>query len=212
MHSDPETLAAVTAWSALATAAATVGLLIVGVLAWRSTRGAVRAAEAANLQKERDSVAQTRPYVFVEVIPGLSGTQCFDLRVRNTGQSPARSLTLELASWPESPDDVAQSIQTMFATPRTLPPGSSIRMMWRLEGNFSDGTDEAGMPKDSTTITARYEADGRKYTDEFDVHIEGAGLWPLPEAGPNGDSLRGDMRTFYRLGQVIARRLGELGR
>lgn len=213
-HADPmsSSMETLVAWSALATAVASAGLLVVGAAAWGTTRGAVRAARDANNQAKRDSVARTRPYVFVEVLPSLAGTTCYDLRVRNTGQSAAHALTLDSSDWPDPLDDVAESIKTMFTTPRTLPPNSSIRLMWRLEGNFTDGTKAAGMNKAPSVVTAQYEGGGEAYSDRYDIQIEGSGLWPVPEAGPNAEALKGEMKTFYRLGQVIARRLGELGR
>ena len=133
-----------TAWSSLATAVGTVALAILAVCAWHVARGALEAsrrasaaAEAANEQARRDSIEQTRPYVFAEVIPGLAGTGSYDVRLSNKGRSSARNLTLEFDQWPDEPDDVAETVQTLFSTPRTLPPGSSVRAIWRLEGNLS---------------------------------------------------------------------------
>ncbi len=211
-----------TAWSGLAMAVATVVLAMVAVVAWKTakatldaSRRASAAAEAANEQARLDSIARTRPYVYVEVIPGLAGVDTYDVRVFNSGRSAAQRLTLDYDSWPDELDDIAQALKTMFTTPRTLPPGCSLRAMWRLgsgQGTFTDGTTEAGL---GTTgkITVHYSGDdpSEPYSDQYDVQIEGSGIWPVPEQGPEPGSA-GDRLDFYKLGQALVRRVGELQR
>jgi hypothetical protein len=216
------------AWSTLATALLTLLLALMAIAAWRTAKhtleasrraseaavASAQAARAANEQARLDSMEQTRPYVYAEVIPGLAGQTTFDLRITNSGRSAARALTLAYDSWPAELDDVAEGVQKLFNTARTLPPGCSIRSMWRLEGNFDDGTTEAGLGK-SGTISLRYTSDDPSsptYLDSFDVMINNAGLWPVPESGPNPDGLRGDALKFYRLAQTLVRRVGEIGR
>ncbi|MDE0775855.1 MAG: hypothetical protein OSB43_06265 [Nocardioides sp.] len=217
-----------TAWGTVATAAFTLALVVMAFFAWRtahSTLNAARdasrasamaadAARVANEQAARDSIASTRPYVFAEVIPGLAGITAWDLRVTNAGQSVARRLTLDYSDWPLEIDDVGESIKRLFETPRTLPPSSSIRVIWRIEGNFDDGTSVAGLGR-SGTINVTYSSDDPtqpNYQDTFDVMVDNSGLWPVPEQGANADGLQGDAKRFYRLGQVLVRRVGELSR
>lgn len=180
----------------------------------RASEAAVASAEAAkaaNEQARLDSIEQTRPYVYAEVVPGLAGQPTYDLRITNSGRSAARALTLTYDAWPARLDDVDEAVQHMFSNARTLPPGCSIRSIWRLEGNFEDGSTEAGLGK-SGTISLHYTSDdpsSPKYLDSFDVMITNAGLWPVPESGPNPDGLRGDALKFYRLAQTLVRRVGE---
>lgn len=172
------------------------------------------AAREANEQARRDSIEQTRPYVYAEMIPSLTGDGGYDLRVANVGKSAARNLTLSFDAWPDEPDDVALSLRTMFETPRAMPPGTSIRAIWRLEGGFTDGTTEAGMPA-SGQVTVTYTSDDSskpQYTDHFDVHLHASGLWPVGEAGPNAAGLSGESLRFYKLGQALVRRVSELAR
>jgi hypothetical protein len=216
------------AWSTFATAVLTLAL--VGVALWagitaihtlrtsqRASEAAIVAAEAArsaNEQARVDSIEQTRPYVYAEIAPSLAGANHFDLKIRNSGKSAARNLTLDYSDWPAPLDDVACSIRTLFDTPRTLPPDCSIRVLWRLQGNFSDGTTEAGMPK-SGIINLKYTSDDSskpQYSEHYDVQISTSGLWPVPEAGPRPDGMSGDAKKFYVLGQALLRRVGELGR
>ncbi|HEY0240704.1 MAG TPA: hypothetical protein VGC37_18905 [Friedmanniella sp.] len=218
---EPTWAEALAAWSSLATAVLTAALVVAAIFAWKAaadtlaaSRRASAAAEAANEQARLDSIEQTRPYVFVEIVPGLAGPQKYDIRIVNSGKSSARNLTLTYDAWPETPDDVARAIQRLFATPRTLPPGTSLRAMWRLEGAFDDGTTEAGAGKAGTITVSYTSADPSHpaYTDDFDLQIDNSGLWPVPEVGPNSDGLTGEARKFYALGQALIRRIGELGR
>lgn len=202
------------AWSTFATAALTLVLVVAALITAFYARRALDASREANLQAKRDSIEQTRPYIYAEIIPSLGGESLWDIRIANAGRSSARQLTLDYSDWPSEVDDVGASIRTLFRTARTLPPQCSIRAYWRLEGNFTDGTTEAGLGK-SGVITARYTSDDPsrpQYVDAFDVMIDNSGLWPTGESGPNPDGLKDEARKFYLLGQTLVRRVAELGR
>lgn len=220
------------AWSALLSATLTLGLLIFAVFAWRTAhrtleesrkasiaaQASANAAEAANEQLRRDSIEQTRPYVFAEVLPGLAGATTWDIRITNAGKSSARELSLTPSKWPARDDSVTRSLRELLETPRTLPPGCSIRALWRVDppepGTYTDGPAEMGMDEHGR-VEVEYRSDDPEqpsYTDVFDINSLGVGLWPVPESGPMPDGLSGDLRKFYRLGQALVRRVGELGR
>ncbi len=204
-----------TAWSTFATGVLTGGLLVAAVIAGSAALGTLKASRLANEQAKYDSIEQTRPYVFVEALPSLAGTSSYDVRIANSGKSAARDLTFDLTAWPEPLDDVASSVRDLFTTPRTLPPGCSIRAMWRLEGKFSDGTTVAGMNR-TATVTASYTSDDPSrpaYKDSFDLMIDRSGLWPVPESGPEPNGhLKEETLQFYKLGQALVRRVGEFTR
>ena len=101
-----------------------------------ASKAASDAAAEANEQMKLDSIAQTRPYVYAEIVPSLGGTDAYDLRVTNVGRTAARNLYIQFNNWPKKIDDVAEHVKILFETERTLPPGCSIRTYWRLEGNF----------------------------------------------------------------------------
>ena len=212
-----QTMAVSAAFSAIAS----LGLLVVAIWAWRTshetlkaTEAAARAAQLANEQAQRDSIEQTRPYVYAEIVPSLAGAGNYDLRIQNPGRSAARNLTFTFDPPLEQLDDVAQSVQTLLETPRTLPPGSSIRSYWRLEGNFTDGTKEAGLPQRGS-LTAHYTSDDSsspQYQDTYDFDLSKAGLWPLPAQGPVPEHLPRTSRLFYKLGRAIAFHIAELRR
>lgn len=223
---------ALAAVSTALTALLTFGIFVLAVVAWRTAsqtleesrkaslaaQKSAAAAEAANDQLRRDSAERTRPYVFVEVLPGLAGVPAWDLRIKNVGNSAARELVLSPRSWPARDDIVIQSLRELCDTPRTLPPGCSIRAVWRVgevgPGQSTDGPSELGMEEQEiVSVSYRGSAnDEQAFADEFDLMTHGSGLWPVPEDGPDAVGLRGDLRKFYLLGQALCRRVGELGR
>lgn len=217
------------AWSNLAMAVSAMAVAGFAYFAWRTAKAALfasreaseaakasaEAASAANNQARLDSREQTRPYVWVEVVPGLAGVNTYDVRIANTGKSAARQLTLRYDEWPESVDKVIGPLRVLFDTPRTLPPGASIRSMWRLEGEFTDGTTEVGMGK-SGTIEVSYLSDDPSqvapYSDQYEVMIDKAGLWPVGDQGYDAGHLEGNARRSYLLGQALVSRVAELKR
>ena len=52
------------AYAALATAILSLGLLVGAVLAWRVAMATLDQSKAAHRQMEKDSIEQTRPYVY----------------------------------------------------------------------------------------------------------------------------------------------------
>lgn len=218
-----ETTATTADWVAAISAATTAVLTLVLVIAalW-SLKAALKtlgASREANEQTERDSIERTRPYVFVEIVPGLAGIATYDLVIRNTGLSAARRVTLQFNPWPEAIDDIAEKVRTLMATPRDVPPGSSLRSVWHLgtaEGEtFTDGTTEAGMPL-AGSITVHYDSDEPKrdpYTETYPFDVNTAGLWPTPAAGPDAKGFENKRdRLFYKALQALTNQVGELRR
>ena len=209
------------AWSTFGTAIITVMLLVAAVWAgctavktMEASQQASIAAMEANVQAKRDSIEQTRPYVFAELIPGLAGESTYDIRISNVGKSSARNLSLTFSNWPEKSDELIEEIRILFETSRTLPPSCSIRSMWRLEGNFSDGRKVVGAPTQGT-IGVTYTSDdpsGPEYADEFQFDLKGMGMWPVSSGGPDPNGLEGQYKKFYKLGQTIARNIRDLSR
>lgn len=215
----------VMAWAAVATAVFTLGLLITAICAIKPAKETWKAAAEANRQAERDSREQSRPYVTAQIVPGLAGITSWDLRIMNTGRTAARNLTMdydqwprgqdEEAEWPDAWDRVSRSLHTMFATPRTLAPGTSSRVLWLIDRKEHETTPPMGLSKDGT-VSVRYNSDDPKaprYEDSFDVMIENSGLWPVPESGPNfSKTVSEEAKQANKLMKVLIRRVGELGR
>lgn len=232
MEPSPNWAEQLVAWSAVASALLTLGLLLFAWFAWGTARATLeesrraslaaqrsaKAAQAANEQLRRDSFEQTRPYVYAEVLPGLAGLATWDIRVTNSGRSAARNLLMTPSSWPARDDRVTQALKELCSTPRTLPPNCSIRAIWRIgpprDGESTNGPSVMGMDENGDLkVTYHGDDDDRSaFADTFDMNTHGAGLWPVPESGPNPDSLTGETRLFYKLIQTLTRRVGEIGR
>lgn len=190
----------------------------------RATQRASAAAEEANRQAALDSHRAHRPYVGVEVVPGLASADVFDLRITNYGRSAARDLTIEYVPETNRTDVVTKSVVEMFTTPRTLLPGASLRIIWHIRHDpdsdktfvDSDGdevTGPLGMPVDAT-LTLEYTSDNKaeKFTDTFEVMCLRSGLWPIPASGSTPQNGPIKLRHLHSLGEAIARHLGEANR
>jgi len=215
------------AWAAVATAILTLPIAFTAVWAGVNAKKTLDASREANEQARVDSIAQTRPYVYAEVVPGLSGTTTYDLKITNTGRSAARNLTLSFEPQDDqsnTADDIVQALERFFKAPRVLPPGSSIRTWWRIINVDNDGKPDerrstSGMPE-AGVLTVRYTSEDpyAEHEDQFEVMLdERAPLWPVPEDGLNTPE-RNDadvytwLKHFYELGKTMVRRIGEINR
>jgi hypothetical protein len=187
--------------------------LVVARRSWLAAAAAATASKAANDQARADSIARSRPYVFVEAVPSIGSVHSWDLLISNAGKTAARDLTMQFDSWPDSPDNVAIAAKEMFGSARTLPPSRSIRMYWWLvaSGHFEDGAEEGGVATPGV-VTVYYSSDDPsepQYCDSFPIDPYNAGLTPQGWMGPNS-SKTPTWSQFYRLGQGILRRLSEI--
>lgn len=200
-------------WGTWVMAFGTVGLVVVGaVAAWAAARTWTQARE--------DSAAQTRPYIWADLLPGVHGVQCFDLVIRNTGRTAAASLSITLPELPEvtSEDDATyrKTIQDGLAALTSLPPGAFRRMLW-INGQDS----AAGMPNQvDLRITYRgpEQLRGPKkgwapwskpgvVSDYDEVHalrVEPLYAGPMPTSGPNPhkDMTVTDRQMYGALGLI----------
>lgn len=195
------------------TALATIGLVILGLWAGRT-------AVATLKQTKIDSIAQSRPYVYASVVPGLAGEGMYDLVLKNTGQSIARNISITCPDMPEAPDDIAEAIADLFGRKFDLPPQASIRVYWRMEltegAIWSDGSkDPAGMPSDATLIV-EYTGDieGRKvYRDSQRIDSGIYKMAPVASAGPDvKSSFSPEHKDLHKMLALIAQSVRELGR
>ena len=205
-------------YSSLASAIAS--WFLVGLAFWagktatqtlRASKEASEAAREANVQAKNDSIAQTRPYVYVELVPGMMAERSLDLRIVNVGRSSARQLKLEFVNRSESVNqseisEIEVSVRDLFQTARTLPPSCSIRTLWcDLDEKESAGASPQrkpkGMPLEGTIHLQYYSDDGTEYSDEFELLFGKSGLSPVPEKG----SELGTCHDFYVVAQAISR-------
>lgn len=210
-------------WSAagsLATALLTLGLLIGAYAAWRTAKASLNQARDAQLQIKLDSIEQTRPYVFAQIVPGLGGPGAWDLLIRNSGRSAAVDLTIQTEDWPEADDKIVTELRKMFLTKQTIPPEVSLRSFWRIDAVSGSARSDGGpavdgMPK-TAALTLRYASQDRSsphYSDTYLISIETIGLTPAASTGPNPSAhlTPGEASLHKMLGRIV-QSIGELRR
>lgn len=148
-----------------------------------------QAQKSAAQQTKRDSQAATRPYLYARIVPGLTGIGGWDLEIRNVGRSAARGLVID-ALWPNPGDDLTTELRHFLTRPQDLPPGCSVRLLWRLTGNFDDGSTFAGMPEE-TQVSLCYRSDDAALgdlTDSYALDATGGRVFPAPQQGATSSS------------------------
>lgn len=194
---------AIIAFSGLATALATVGLVVGAYFAWK-------AAKATLDQMKQDSAAQTRPYVHARLERSMGADQGTDLIVTNVGRSTARGLTMEINQWPSREDDVTKALRKMMAWQRDLPPGTQLRTYWDLDATKTKKDGNLGI-QIPVVMRMTYCGDDEtmpQFEDEYALDTSVNGRTPL---GWEGAKTRGQGSVANRLNEVV-RALSELRR
>lgn len=208
------------AYATLATAIISLGLLVGALLAWRVARATLDQSKRTHEQMEKDSIEQTRPYVYAHLVPGLAGMTTWDLVITNTGKSTARNLTIMCDTWPDIDDELSKSLRKMFETPQSLPPGVSLRTMWKLsldEGQrWSDGTDDPAGIAAGAGLHLSYTSDDPSkpsYTDHYRLDDSVIGMTPVPSTGPRVNATFTPAETqLHNILREAAIHIGELRR
>lgn len=208
-------------WSAFVTAIITFGLFVGALLAWQVAADTLDHAKRAQDQLRRDSIEQTRPYVYAQLVPGIAGLATWDLIITNTGKSIARNLTIECDAWPEKDDVVTGPLRKLFSSPQSLPPGTNIRTFWQLgipaghkdENGSTDPTGVVGR----ADITLHYSSDdpaNPSYTDSFSVDPElFARAVPGPFTGPDPrTTLDEGEKDLHSMLAAVAHNIAEMRR
>lgn len=205
-----------TALSAVASASLTLLLLIMAFSAWRASVQSVHASREANEQARRDSIEQTRPNVYVEVIPSLAGGTATDIRITNAGNSSARELRLEFVGRTLPVDDlISAAILDLFNTGRTLPPHCRMRAIWNITPLMDLPDSEGlGMPHDGA-IRVSYTSDDPsrpQYVDTFEIATSRTGITPEFEDTSASQNFSPELTYFSHLASALVRRVEDLGR
>jgi hypothetical protein len=123
-----EALAAISAWSTLATAVVATAAFVV---AWIFGSGQVREArEARNLTKRLD-IERSRPYVVAFMEASEASEQIVNLVIKNFGLTAARDVQVKINPWPER-SNMSEDYRKV-GVPSPLPilaPGQSWQTIW----------------------------------------------------------------------------------
>lgn len=166
-----------TACAAIATAVASSLLALFAFTAFRASVKQLKLLSA-------DSARQTRPYVNVDIAPGLHGIGFWDITIENVGRSIARDVRIDAGPLKQrdADDHISQRLADFLARPLTLPPAARRRVMWRMEAHDAKGVAGAD---DNVTVDVTYADDlGERYSDTFNVAVEAYGpVAPSPATG-----------------------------
>lgn len=106
--------------------------------AWATFAGVVVALLAATFALvqlrmiRKDSHDRTRPYVQLDVVPGLQGPGSWDLMIENRGASTALDVVVDGGAYlpQDAQDHIVPDLQKYLLAPKTLVPGARRRVMW----------------------------------------------------------------------------------
>lgn len=208
MKAMDEILLWTTALGSLATALFTAFLWLV---AWKTLGGARDQLRLLRQQSEREG----RPYVTLDVVPGLHGAGRWDLVVTNTGRTAAKSVTFAFDEWApkDGSDHITAGLQKYLCATHILVPGARHRLMWRSEDDPKSSMTEAGADA-SKRLTVNYQDDrGQDYVDDFDFDVGVLGVAsPVPTEGPRKQGAGNELANIEKEVRTLNVHVGELRR
>lgn len=207
--------------SAIATC---VGSVAAGGALWfaySQIRLTARQMRESAAQEARDSEARTRPYVSVEIVPGLAGPGSMDIVFANHGRTTARNVRVSLVGddfrAQSEEDEIGPALGRMFANRFELAPGARRRVFWQIPANDDESRSQFGTPLIGVVaVSYAWKPDGaeteRRYADEFRYDLtEYPKLIPVPYSGPNASGTSADAheRNVVHALRAIARNVAE---
>lgn len=157
----------------------------------------------------------SRPYVVVDVVPGLHGQGFWDLTLESTGRSIAHRARVATspATWvPGEDDHITEPLRDYLNGEHDLPPGARHRVMWRYES-----TDEpaCGAPSQVSVRVTFEDEKGRSYVSSLRVDTNVLGkVSPVAHDGPrmNGIEEGRELMNIDRAIRALTEHVGELRR
>jgi len=176
-------------------------------------------------QEAQNSEDQTRPYVGVDIVPGVAAMGSMDLIIRNHGRTTARNIRVSLTGdkFREQSDGdiVAPALGRLFATPFDLAPGARRRILWQIPADQDAsprghmGTPVVGGIEFSYDWEPGGDRAARHYDDSIQYDLsEYPKLIPMPAKGStaHGSSPEVHQKDLVHVLRAIAVHLGELRR
>lgn len=141
----------------------------------------------------KDSRDRTRPYVQLDVVPGIQGPGSWDLIIENRGASAALQVVIDGGEFEpqDEKDHITPELGKYLLRPQTLVPTARRRVMWAYSNN--ELKIQAGVlePRDvKVSYLDERKAKSRlgrrsPYTDTFTLDgALGGAVFPSPSEGP----------------------------
>lgn len=169
-------------------------MIIALFFTWRQIKLTAQQIRQASRQAERESEDRNRPYVSAQVVPSIGSRGAWDLRIRNTGGTTAKEITIRLIKGEYiKGEDVQDSeiYNQMIALENTkfdLQPNTSMRFYWSFHST-STGEVKVGAPLQGTIeITYRWrdESIDKPYQEKVSYDCK-TPLIPAPNTGAKRD-------------------------
>lgn len=195
------------------------GIGALGVSAWQIYLASKQMRETSK-QSKQESEDRNRPYISMDVVPGLGGVGCWDLKISNTGGSPARDISISLLHDHFLSDEdgsyLKEKLEAFCSTQFDLMPGASRRIYWSIysadESRVLEGAPLKGV------ISARYswKNDSKiiaDYEDNLPYDCENAPI-PAPSTGSKreGKFEAESLKNIEYALRSISHQIGELAR
>jgi hypothetical protein len=212
---------------AVATAVGVAVALIAILLTYKQVRLTAQQMRETSLREAQNSEDQTRPYLGIDVVPGLAGPPSFDLVVANFGKTTAHDIRLALVGREfqaqSEADEIGPALGRLFAAGFDLAPGARRRVFWRMpdeEGSSPRG--DMGAPVSAEIVVTYQWVPGgdreiRRYEERLRYDLtEYPKLTPLPCEGAKADGSESDPTTSFKNTahalRAIAQHVGEIRR
>lgn len=199
-----------------------IGALVFTAVQIRLTARQMRETAAQEAQNSED---QTRPYVGVNIVPGVGAMGSMDIVVKNHGRTTARNIAVSLVGEEfraqSEGDVIGEALGRLFATPFDLAPGAHRRVFWQVPANESAsprghiGTPLVGEIAFSYDWVPGGDRDVRHYDDSIRYDLsEYPKLIPMPAKGSTEqkDTAEAQQKNLVHVLRAIAVHLGELRR
>ena len=210
---------------AIATLVGVVVALVAIIFTAVQVRLTARQMRETAEQEAQNSEDQTRPYVGVDIVPGVAAMGSMDIIFENHGRTTARSIRVNLVGddfrEQSEGDIVAPALGRLFATPFDLAPGARRRILWQLPADQDAsprghmGTPVVGGIEFSYHWEPGGDRAARHYKDSIQYDLsEYPKLIPMPAKGStaHGSSAEAQQKNLVHVLRAIAVHLGELRR
>lgn len=210
---------------AVATLVGVIVALVAIVFTAVQIRLTARQMRDTSAQEAQNSEDQTRPYVGVDIVPGVAAMGSMDIIFENHGRTTARNIRVSLVDdefrEQSEGDIVGPALARLFAVPFDLAPGARRRILWQIPADQDAsprghmGTPVVGGIEFSYDWVPGGGRPARHYDDSIQYDLsEYPKLIPMPAKGSTaqGSSTETQQKNLVHVLRAIAVHLGELRR